>query len=154
MPTAVKPIPDGFHAATPYLTVRGAARALAFYKVAFGAVETLRIGSDAQIGHAEFRIGDAPIMLADEYPDLDIKSPQTYGGSPVTIHLYVADVDAFAARAVAAGLRVVRPVEDQCYGDRGGKFVDPFGHVWWLATRKENLSNEEIRQRAKAAFGG
>ena len=94
------------------------------------------------------------IMLADEYPDMDIKSPQAYGGSPVTIHLYVADVDAFAARAMAAGLKAVRPVEDQFYGDRGGKFVDPFGHVWWLATRKETLTNEEIQQRAKAAFGG
>ncbi|WP_028080016.1 VOC family protein [Solimonas soli] len=152
--SAVKPIPDDFRAATPYLTVRGAAQALAFYKAAFGAVETLRIEAGGQVGHAEFRIGEAPIMLADEYPDMDIKSPPAYGGSPVTIHLYVADVDAFAARAVQAGLRVVRPVEDQFYGDRGGKFVDPFGHVWWLATRKENLGNEEIRQRAKAAFGG
>ncbi|MGH8447579.1 MAG: VOC family protein [Solimonas sp.] len=149
-----QPIPDGFHTVTPYLTVRGAARALAFYKKAFGAVETMRIGSDEQVGHAEMRIGNSPIMLADEYPDMDIKGPEAYGGSPVTIHLYVADADAVAARAVAAGARVLRPVEDQFYGDRGGKLVDPFGHVWWIATHKEDLSNEEIQKRAAALYGG
>ena len=154
MPTAVQPIPDGFHAATPYLTVRDAAQALAFYKAAFGAVETMRIEAGGRIGHAELRIGEAPIMLAEEFPEMDVKSPLAYGGSPVTVHLYVADVDAFSARAVAAGLKIVRPVEDQFYGDRGGKFVDPFGHLWWFASRREQLSNDEIQQRARAAFGG
>ena len=93
-------------------------------------------------------------MLAEEFPETDVKSPLAYGGSPVTVHLYVADVDAFSARAVAAGLKIVRPVEDQFYGDRGGKFVDPFGHLWWFASRREQLSNDEIQQRARAAFGG
>lgn len=149
-----KPIPDGYPGATPYLCVRNAAAAIEFYKTAFGATESMRIGDPAgKIGHAEIRIGSAPIMLSDEFPEMGVVSPQTLGGSPVGIHLYVEDVDALAGRAVAAGAKVLRPVEDQFYGDRAGKLEDPFGHAWWLSTRKEDMSPEEMKKRAAALFG-
>ena len=155
MSDTVKAIPDGYHGATPYLTVKGAADAIEFYKNAFGATELYRIGSpDGKIGHAEIKIGEAIIMLSDEYPEMNVLSPATIGGSPVTIHIYVEDVDAAAAKAIAAGAKVERPVEDQFYGDRGGKFTDPFGHHWWLATHIENVSPDEIKKRAAALFGG
>jgi PhnB protein len=138
----------------PYLTVKNADAAIAFYKTAFGAEETLRLASRGMVGHAEMKIGDAQFMLSDEFPEMDILGPETRGGSPVVMHLYVDDVDAFVARAVAAGAKVLRPVEDQFYGDRGGKLVDPFGHLWWFATHKEDVSPEEMKRRAAALFGG
>lgn len=141
--------------ATPYLCVKGAADALRFYVEAFGAVETMRLvdPNDGRVGHAEIRIGDAVVMLADEYPEMRILSPATLGGSPVTIHLYVPDVDAFVARAVVAGATLARPVADQFYGDRAGRITDPFGHVWHLATRKETLSDAEVHRRFDALYG-
>jgi PhnB protein len=153
MSTTVKPIPEGHEAAIPYLSIAQAGEAIEFYKRAFGAVETLRIGHGGTIGHAELEIGRARIMLSDEFPDHDALSPQTIGGTPVMIHLYVDDVDSFTAKAVAQGLKVLRPVADQFYGDRGGKFEDPFGHRWWIATRKENVSPDELERRAAALFG-
>jgi PhnB protein len=148
MASKVKPIPDGYHTATPYLIVGDAARAIEFYKQAFGAVDVMRMdGPPGKIGHAEIRIGDSPIMLADEFPSCGTRSPESLGGSPVSIHLYVEDVDAVFARAVAAGATTVRPVEDQFYGDRTGGLKDPFGHVWHVGTHKEDLSPEELRKR-------
>jgi len=155
MNSKVKPIPDGYRGATPYLTVKNAAAAIEFYKKAFGATELFRLGApDGRIGHAEVKIGEAVIMLSDEYPDMNVLGPETIGGSPVTIHLYVENVDAMAKSAVEAGAKVERPVEDQFYGDRGGKFTDPFGHRWWLATHKEDVSPEEMKKRAAALYGG
>ena len=110
-------------------------------------------GHDGRIGHAELKIGGALVMLASEFPDMEIWDPQTLGGSPVCIHIYVEDVDELAARAVAAGIKVLRPVADQFYGDRGGKFEDPYGHIWWLATHREDVSPEEMQKRATALFG-
>ncbi len=155
MTSAVKPIPDGYSAVTPYLCVKGAAAAIDFYKEVFGARETMRLAAPGgAIGHAEITIGGALIMLADEFPELGVLSPRSLGGSPVTIHLYVADVDAIAKRAVAAGAKILRQVEDHFYGDRAGRLEDPFGHVWWIATHKEELSADEIRKRAAALYGG
>lgn len=154
MSKAVKAIPDGYLGATPYLCIKGAASALDFYKQAFGAVETMRIAAPGdKIGHAEIKIGDAPIMLADEFPEMGFSSPISLGGSPVLIHLYVPDVDKFVERAVAAGAKLTRPVEDQFYGDRGGKIEDPFGHSWYFATHIEDLSPEELQKRAAAMHG-
>ncbi len=133
---------------TPYLCCRDAARALAFYREAFGAVETMRLAEPGgRIGHAEMTIDGATIMLSDEYPEVDIRSPQALGGTPVMVHLIVADVDAVAARAVAAGATLERPVADQFYGDRSGQLRDPFGHRWSIATRVEELSSAEIQRR-------
>ena len=150
---AVKPIPDGYHTVTPYLIVKDAARALEFYKKAFSATEVMRLahGPDGRIGHAEIRLGDSVVMLADEHPEMGARSPQTIGGSPVSLCLYVHDVDALANQAVAAGAKVVRPVQDQFYGDRSGTFADPFGHVWTIATHKEDVAPEEMRRRFEAA---
>ena len=149
----VKPIPDGQSGAIPYLCIKGAAAAIEFYKQAFGAKEVMRMADPSgKVGHAELKVGDAVIFLADEYPEMGFRSPESFGGSPVMIHLYVNDVDALARQATAAGAKVVRPVEDQFYGDRGGKFQDPFGHTWWLATHKEDVSPEEMK-RAEALFG-
>jgi len=122
---------------TPYMSVKNAAAAIEFYKKAFGATELTRIPMpDGRIGHAEIKIGDATIMMADEYPEIQFLSPESLGGSAVVIHVYVEDVDAFASRAVAAGANLVRPVADQPYGDRNCKIVDPFGHAWFFATPK------------------
>src|SRR5262245_61916381 len=137
---AVKAIPDNYRGAVPYLHVTGAARAIEFYKNAFGATERMRMGDGPRIGHAEITIGDALIMLADEYPEIGVRSPQSIGGTAVTIHLYFDDVDAVAARAVDAGATILRPVENQFYGDRGGKLRDPFGHEWWIATHVEDVA--------------
>jgi PhnB protein len=153
MSATVKPIPEGHEGAIPYLSVGNASEAIAFYKNAFGAVEVLCIAHEGKVGHAELAIGEAKIMLCDEFPDHDSLSPQTIGGTPVMIHLYVEDVDAFTAPAVIAGLKILRPVEDQFYGDRGGKFEDPFGHRWWIATRKEDILPDELKRRAAALFG-
>lgn len=149
----VKPIPDGYHGVTPYLSIDGAAAAIAFYIQAFGAVELFRLSiPGGGIGHAEITIGGLPIMLADPCEEQHFRSPQSLGGSPVGLHLYVEDVDAVFARAVAAGAKPVKPVQDQFYGDRTGTLEDPFGHLWFLATRKEDLDPEEIGRRADALF--
>ena len=145
----VKPIPDGYHSVTPYLVVDGAAGAIEFYKKAFGAAELLRIdGPGGTIGHAEIRVGDSPIMLADVSPEMGMKCPKGHGGSPVSLVLYVEDVDAFVATAVSAGARLTRPVEDKFYGDRSGSLEDPYGHSWHVMTHIENVSPEEMRRRA------
>ena len=147
----VKAIPDGYHSVTPYLICRGAAKAIDFYKQAFGAKELFRIdGPGDSVGHAEIKIGDSPVMLADEFPEMQARSPESYGGSPVSIMLYVEDVDKVVDRAVANGAKVVRPVQDQFYGDRNGTLTDPFGHTWTIATHKEDLSSEEMKRRAEA----
>jgi PhnB protein len=149
-----KYIPDGYHTATPYLIVTGAARAIQFYKQAFGAAEVMRMdGPNGKVMHAEIKIGDSHIMLADEFPDMDARSPQTIGGTPVSLMLYLEDADAVTARAVSAGAKLLRPVTDQFYGDRCGTIADPFGHKWTISTHKEDLSPEEIQKRAAALFG-
>jgi PhnB protein len=148
-----KPIPDGYHTATPYLIVDGAARAIDFYKQAFGAVELMRFdGPDGRVAHAEIKIGDSPIMVADEMPDMGYRSPGAYGGTPVGLMLYVTDVDAVFKQAIAAGGKEVRAVQDQFYGDRSGNLVDPFGHMWTISTHKEDVTPEEM-QRRMAAMG-
>ena len=139
--------------ATPYLCCKGAVAALDFYRKAFGADERMRIaGKDGSIAHADIAIEAASIMLSDESPEMGVFSPQTLGGSAVTIHLYVRDVDAFTERAVAAGAALLRPVADQPYGDRSGSLRDPFGHRWMIATRKEEVSKEEMERRFGGAF--
>jgi len=151
---AVKPIPEGYHSVTPYLIIRGAAEAIEFYKKAFGAVELFRFPSpDGKVGHAEIRIGDSPIMLADEYPPMGYKGPQSIGGSPVSLMIYVEDVDTIYNQAVTAGAAVKEALQDKFYGDRTGTLVDPFGHVWHISTHKEDVSMEEMERRAKAAHG-
>ena len=154
MPTDVKYVPDGLSPLTPYLTVSNGAKAIEFYQKAFGAIEEMRLAAPGgKIGHAEMKIGTARFMLSDEYPEMGVRSPESIGGSPVTLHLYVEDVDATFAQAVAAGAKAVRPVADQFYGDRAGKLVDPFGHSWFLATHKEDVAPEEIKRRAEKMFG-
>ena len=148
MTSKAQPIPDGFHGATPYLCCKDAARAIEFYKKAFGATEVMRLAEPSgRIGHAEVKIGDAIIMLSDEYAEMGVRSPQSLGGTPVAIHLYVEDVDALARQAVAAGAQLTRPVADQFYGDRTGTVEDPFGHRWHIATHKEDVSSEELGKR-------
>ena len=145
---AAKPIPDGYHTATPYLIVRDAARGIEFYKKAFGATEMLRCADPSgKLMHAEIKIGSSPIMLADEFPDMQILGPQSRGGPTVMILLYVEDVDARFGQAVTAGAKVVRPVKDEFYGDRSGTLEDPFGHVWTIATHSEDVSSEEVHRR-------
>jgi PhnB protein len=152
---AVKPIPEGYHSVTPYLIVRGGADAIEFYKKAFGAVELFRMPApDGKIGHAEIKVGDSPIMLADEYPDMGYQGPVSLGGSPVSLMIYVDDVDTVFNRAVEAGATVKEALADKFYGDRMGTVIDPFGHRWHLATHKEDVSPEEMERRAKAAHGG
>jgi len=149
------PIPKGYHTATPYLIIKGAAKALEYYKKAFGAKETLRFAAPGgMIGHAEIKIGDSMIMLADEYPDMGYRGPLSLGGSAVSILLYVEDVDRWFDRAIAAGGKATRPVADQFYGDRSGTLTDPFGHVWTISTHVEDVSLEEMNRRAKARTGG
>jgi PhnB protein len=146
-----KPIPEGFHSVTPYLCVRDAARAIEFYKEAFGATEIVRLDAPGgKIGHAEIKIGDSIIMLADEFPEINFRSPQTVGGPSSHFMIYVEDVDASVERAVAAGAKLTRPVKDEFYGDRTGGVEDPFGHAWYIATHIEDLSLEEIKRRGDA----
>ena len=153
MPTSVKPIPDGHRTVAPYLAIKYAAAALEFYEQGFGAVETYKlIVPDGRVGHAEIRLGDSLIMLSDELPELGGKAPEALGGSPVSIHLYVEDVDAFVKRAVAAGARELKPVANQFYGDRSGQLQDPFGHLWWVATHKEDVASDEMQRRVRALF--
>jgi PhnB protein len=148
---AVKPIPAGYPTVTPYLIVQRAAEALAFYQQAFGATERMRIpGPNGTVGHAEITIGDSVVMLADECPDMGFRSPKALGGSAVSLHLYVEDVDARFQRATAAGAKVLKPVQDQFYGDRSGLLEDPFGHVWNLATHVEDVAAEEMQRRVAA----
>ncbi|MFQ5731249.1 MAG: VOC family protein [Planctomycetaceae bacterium] len=141
-------IPEGYHSITPYLIVKGAAEAIEFYARAFGATELLSLTAPGgAIAHAEIKIGDSPIMLAEEHPDMGYRGPQSLGGTPVSILIYVEDVDARFERAVAAGAKVQRPVQDQFYGDRSGTLEDPFGHVWTIATHVEDVPMEEIERR-------
>ena len=148
----VKTTPAGYHSVTPYLCIRGAAKALEFYARAFGAKEKFRLPMGERIGHAEIVIGDSHVMLADEMDDH--KSPQSYGGTPVSLMIYTEDVDAMFKRAIAAGATQKRPVENQFYGDRTGVLVDPFGHVWSIATHVEDVSEEEIGRRMAAMSQG
>ena len=146
----ISPIPAGFHSITPYLIINGAADALEFYKRAFGATELFRMDHKGKIGHAEIKIGDSPIMLADEYPEMGYLSPATLGGTPVSILLYVDDVDTIFNQALSAGGEVQIPLENQFYGDRMGTLRDPFGHVWHVATHVEDVSPEEIDRRIES----
>ncbi|MGH9407152.1 MAG: VOC family protein [Terriglobia bacterium] len=140
-----KPIPDGYHSVQPYLIIRNCAAAIDFYKNAFGASERLRMARpDSRVGHAEIEIGDCCIMMADEHPDLGALSPAHYGGSPVSMHLYVPDCDATYRKAIAAGATSVREPADQFYGDRMAGVLDPFGYKWFIATHTRDVSKEEL----------
>lgn len=151
MPNHVKPIPEGYHNVTAYLVVQGAAAAIDFYKKVFGAVETVRMPQpDGRIAHAELKLGDSVIMLADEFPEMEAVSPKALGNSPVGLLLYVNDVDSTVEHAVALGAQVKRPVADQFYGDRTGTIEDPFGHKWTLARHMEDVSPEEMKRRMAA----
>ena len=149
----VKPIPEGYHSVTPYLIVKGAAGALEYYKKAFGAVELFRMDHAGKIGHAEIKIGDSPIMLADEYPEMGYVSPKTLGGTPVSLMIYVEDVDKTYKQAIAAGGVELKALQDQFYGDRSGTLTDPYGHVWTVGTHKEDVSPEEMEKRMAAQKG-
>lgn len=145
---AVKARPEGYHTVTPYLICKGAAAAIDFYKKAFGATEIMRMPApDGRVGHCELKIGDSRVMLADEFPERNIRGPHTLGGTSVSFYLYVDDVDAQFAKALAAGGKVDRPVTDQFYGDRSGTLFDPFGHQWTLATHTEDVPPEEMQRR-------
>jgi PhnB protein len=151
----VKPVPDGYHTLTPYLFIKGASEAIEFYKNAFGAIELGRMSQpDGKVAHAEIQIGDSRVMLSDEQPPMGALAPLTVGGSPVMLHLYVDDVDRMFSQAVRAGATIVRPVKDEFYGDRAGGLKDPFGHLWHISTHKEDLTPEEIEQRAAKAMSG
>ena len=143
----VRPIPEGYHSVTPYLVVDGAESAIDFYRRAFGAVEHMRLPMGDRIGHAEIKIGDSYVMLADEFPDMGILGPKSRGGPTSSLMIYVEDVDAVFARAIAEGATEERAPEDQFWGDRMGTLVDPFGHRWSIATHKEDLSEEETQRR-------
>jgi len=148
-----KYMPDGYHTATPYLIVKDAARALEFYKKAFNARELYRLDMPGgKVGHAEFEIGNSRLMLADEFPEMGARGPETLGGTPVSLLLYVEDVDAFFKQALAAGGQEERPVKDQFYGDRAGTLRDPFGHRWTIATSKEEVPPEEMQRRMAEAM--
>ena len=150
----IKPIPEGMHTVTPHLVCAGAADAIEFYKKAFNAVEMARIPQpDGKIMHASIRIGDSVVMLVDEFPDWGVRGPKSLGGSPVTIHLYVEDVDAFTERAVGAGAKITMPIADMPWGDRYGQLEDPFGHRWSVATHVRDVSPDEIQQAMLKAGG-
>ncbi len=150
----VKPIPDGYPQVTPYLIVDGADAAIDFYTKVLGATERMRMPSPGgTIGHAELELGDSLIMLADEHPEMGIRGPRAIGGTPVTIHVYVEDVDSVFERALKAGATATREVEDQFYGDRSGQFDDPFGHRWSVASHVEDVSADEMTKRAAEAMG-
>ena len=150
----VNPIPQGYRSVTPYLFIKGAANAIDYYKRVFGARERMRMpGPNGRVMHAELQIGDSIIMLADEYAEMGVRSPQTIGGASSSLHVYVQDVDAITQKAVDAGAQLVRPVKDQFYGDRSGTIVDPFGHIWSIATHIEDVAPEEMRKRMAQAAG-
>lgn len=155
MTTKIKPIPEGYHTLSAYLTVRGASDALEFYKKAFGAVELMRLNMpDGKIAHAEFKIGNSILMISDENPECGSTSPEALGGSPVTLHLYVADADATFSDAIQAGAKEKMPLENQFWGDRMGGVVDPFGHHWLVATHVEDVDPSEFQSRMEACFAG
>jgi PhnB protein len=147
----VKPIPEGYHSLTPYLIIDGAAEAMEYYKKAFGAVELFRMEHGGKVGHAEMKIGDSPLMLGDE--NAQYKGPKSLGGTPMMLMIYVDDVDAIYPQAIAAGGTEVKPLQDQFYGDRSGTLTDPFGHVWTIATHKEDVTPEEMDKRLAAMHG-
>lgn len=149
---AVEPIPSGYHSVTPYIIVDGGAQAIEFYTKAFGAEEMARMpGPEGRIMHAEIKIGDSPVMLADEFPDMGAKGPKAFGGSPTSLMIYVEDVDAVFGRALEAGATEVRAVQDQFYGDSSGTLRDPFGHQWTIATHVEDVSEEDLQRRMAEA---
>ena len=150
----VKPIPEGYHSLTPYLIIDGAAKALEYYTKAFGATELFRMEHEGKIGHAEMKIGDSPFMLADENAQMGFKGPKALGGTPVSLMIYVDDVDTTFKQAVEAGGVEMKPLQDQFYGDRSGTLTDPFGHVWTVAKHKEDVSPEEMDKRLKAMAAG
>jgi PhnB protein len=151
----VKPIPEGYPQVVPYLCVDAAAAAIEYYSTVFGATERLRMAApEGKIGHAELQIGDSMIMLSDEFPEMGARSAKSVGGTPVTISVYVENVDEVFRRALDGGATALRAVENQFYGDRSGQFEDPFGHRWSVATHVEDVSPEEMAQRAAAAMGG
>ena len=146
-------IPKGYNTVTPYLVIKGAAKAIEYYKNVFGATEVMRMaGPDGKVGHAELKIGDSHIMLADENPSMGYRSVESIGASPVSLLVYLPDCDKVVAKAVAEGAKILKPVEDQFYGDRSGFIQDPFGHFWSVATHKEDLSQKEMEERAKKAM--
>lgn len=145
---AVNPIPDGYHSVTPYLIVDDAAKAIDFYKQAFGATELFRMDAPGgKIGHAEIKIGNSPLMLADEMPEMGYRSAKAIGSTPVSLMIYVEDVDSVFPRAIAAGGKELKALQDQFYGDRSGTLEDPFGHVWTVSTHKEDVPPEEMERR-------
>jgi PhnB protein len=151
--SAAKFTPDGRQVVTAYLIVRNAAKAIEFYRKAFGAEEMFRLTEpQGKIGHAELRIRDSLLMLADEYPDFGALSPASIGGTPVSLHLYVEDVDRVVESAAAAGATILRAVKDEFYGDRAGMILDPFGHKWHIATHKEDVSPQEMQRRWGSMF--
>lgn len=151
----VNHIPEGYHAVTPYLVIKGAAAAIEFYKKVFAATEVMRMPqADGRIGHAELKIGDSHIMMADEFPERDIRGPQAFGDSPVSLMVYVEDVDSVFKKALASGAKMKKPVEDQFYGDRSGTLTDPFGHQWTISTHTEDVSPEEMQKRMAALSAG
>lgn len=151
----VKPIPDGYPQVTPYLCVDRAADAIDFYTDVFGATERMRMPApDGKIGHAELQIGDSLIMLSDEFPEMNVRAPKSIGGTPTTLSLYVEDVDRVVQRAVDRGATLLRPVENQFYGDRSGQIEDPFGHRWGIATHVEDVPPDEMQRRAETAMRG
>lgn len=148
-----KPIPDGYSTVTPYLSISSAKDAIEFYKLAFGATEVFRLNTPTgEIAHAEIQIGNSRIMLSEPCEDSPMPSPDTLGGSTFSVHLYVDDVDAMFEQAIDAGALDIKSVENQFYGDRMGTLKDPFGHIWFVGTHKEDLSMEEIEERAEALF--
>jgi PhnB protein len=151
---ATKSIPEGYHSVTPYLIIKGAAGAIDFYKRVFGATEVMRMPdpSGGRIGHAEIKIGDSHIMLADEYPEMGHRSPQTLGGAGVSLMIYLDGVDEVFKRAIAAGAKEMQPLKNQFYGDRSGTVQDPYGHVWTIATHIEDVPPDEMERRAKEAM--
>jgi PhnB protein len=151
--TKVSAIPEGYNTVTPYLIIDGAAKAIEFYQHVFGASELMRMDAPGgRVGHAELKIGDSKIMLADECPEMNASSPKKHGGSPVTLHLYVENVDAVAEKAVKAGATLTGEITDKFYGDRSGSLEDPFGHVWHIATHIEDVTPEETQKRAEKLF--
>jgi PhnB protein len=150
----VKPIPEGYHSVTPYLIIKGAAEAIEFYKKAFGATELFRMAHEGRIGHAEIKIGDSPIMLSDEYPEMGYAGPKALGGTPVSLMIYVEDADTVFNQAIKSGGTQLKPIQDQFYGDRSGTLTDPFGHIWTVSTHKEDVTPEEIDKRLAASGHG